>query len=95
MGEKDIKMNDKQKNQNQQKDDEDISKRIDELEILNKDLPKMETLLVDKELNKEFFEKTLPLILNHELIDDDKKQEYIMLVRKYHTLQTHVGYGVK
>ena len=70
-------------------------KRIEELEILNEDLPSMEALLVDKELNKEFFEKKLPLILNHDLLDDDKKEDCIKLVRKYHTLQTHVGYGVK
>ena len=70
-------------------------KRIEELEILNEQLPSMEVLLVNKELNKEWFEKKLPLMLNHELLDDDKRDEIVMLVRKYQTLQTHVGYGVK
>merc|ERR1712228_322234 len=95
--EKELKRSDKRKDddgENEDDDDEEESlrkenamKRIEELEILNQDLPKMEALLVDKDLNKKFFEK--------DLLDDDKKEECIMLVRKYHTLQTHVGYGVR
>lgn len=74
---------------------QDAMRRIEELETLNEKLPSMEELLVDPVLNKEFFEKKLPMILNHDLLDDDKKKECVTLVRKYHTLQTHVGYGVK
>merc|ERR1712228_181736 len=100
---KELKRSDKRKDDDgENEDDEEESlrkenamKRIEELEILNQDLPKMEALLVDKDLNKKFFEKDLPLMLNHDLLDDDKKKECIMLVRKYHTLQTHVGYGVR
>eukprot|EP01083_Nonionella_stella_P035213 96184_1 len=98
-----LKKRDKKKeNKDEDSDDEavderreDALKRIEELEIVDKDLPRMEALLVDKELNKEFFEKTLPILLNHELVDDDKRQECVLLVRKYHTLQKHVGYGVR
>merc|ERR1712190_447739 len=81
--------------ESRQKKKEDAERRIDELEMLNKELPTMEALLVDKDKNKEFFEKTLPVMLNHEFLDDDKREECIKLVRKYHTLQTHVGYGVR
>ena len=104
--EKDLKRSDKRKDEdkeNEGKDDDDeeslrkenAMKRIEELEVLNQDLPRMEALLVDKDLNKKFFEKDLPLILGHELLDEDKKRECVTLVRKYHTLQSHVGYGVR
>ena len=69
--------------------------RIQELELLNEDLPSLEALLVDKALNKKFFETTLPKLLTNALVDDDKKQQCITLVRKYKTLQNHVGYGVR
>ena len=100
--EKDYKSKDRRRDKEDEGDEDeederrqDAMRRIEELEILNEDLPSMEALLVDPEMNKEFFEKKLPMILNHELLDDDKKQECITLIRKYHTLQTHVGYGVK
>ena len=104
---KSIKMGERKKKKREQEEDdgedeesrerkkEEAVKRMDELELLNKELPTMEALLVDKEKNKEFFEKTLPVMINHEFLDEDKKEECIMLVRKYHTLQTHVGYGVR
>merc|ERR1712204_3014 len=102
--EKELKRSDKQKKDGEDgsgDDDEEslrkenAMKRIEELEILNQDLPRMEALLVDKDLNKKFFEKDLPLMINHELLDDDKRREIVMLCRKYHTLQNHVGYGVR
>eukprot|EP00485_Elphidium_margaritaceum_P002420 CAMPEP_0202691414 /NCGR_PEP_ID=MMETSP1385-20130828/6139_1 /ASSEMBLY_ACC=CAM_ASM_000861 /TAXON_ID=933848 /ORGANISM="Elphidium margaritaceum" /LENGTH=465 /DNA_ID=CAMNT_0049346817 /DNA_START=26 /DNA_END=1423 /DNA_ORIENTATION=+ len=73
----------------------EAERRIEELEILGEELPSMEALLVDQALNKEFFEKKLPIILNHDLVDDEKKEQCVLLIRKYHTLQTHVGYGVR
>merc|ERR1712244_208333 len=84
--EKSLKAKDKGKEAEEESDDEeevgrkeDAIKRIEEIEILNQELPRMETLLVDKELNKTFFEKTLPLMLNHESLEDDKKAECIKL----------------
>eukprot|EP00483_Globobulimina_turgida_P009924 UN09943 len=91
-------MKSKENRENKDNDDntdnnQQTLKRIEEIEMLNEDLPKIEALLVDKELNKTFFEKKLPFLLNNDLVEDDKKKECIVLIKKYHTLQKHVGYN--
>ncbi len=75
--------------------DTESLKRIERFELLDKPLPKMEQLLTDTALNKEFFELRLPLILELDEtdgFDSEKREECVLLMKKYVTLQSHVGY---
>jgi len=71
------------------------SKRIDELEIIDESLPKLEMLLINKDINVKFFETTLPVIMNSNLADKTKKDNAKMLFRQYVNIAEHVGYGNK
>ena len=69
--------------------------RAEELSLINEALPNLGELLVNRDTNKIFFEKKLPVLLESKHLDEKKKGEIVKLVKGFNTVGSHVGYHVK